>query len=306
MKLTSLVIVSVLLLFTGTGCLKDKGFDDNKYGLNHPEDSPVGVGFAQALNKINVTSINNEDTAQTMLVALTNLLSDEPADQDIHVTIEQDPTVVTAYNTADDNNDGVFDNVPLAAMPASAYTIKSLSVVIPKGQRTVFLSLTIPKAKSTLDLTKTYGFGFRIASVQEQGITISSNLRRTLVGVAIKNKYDGVYSMKGYSLRAGDPAKTGNFTGEEMTLVTAGADIVDFADLQVWADHTGVGIGEPKLDINPATNKVTITSSGGATNAPGYDSRYDPATKTFYISFTWGGGPLSRLATDTLTYLRPR
>jgi len=54
------------------------------------------------------------------------------------------------------------------------------------------------------------------------------------------------------------------------------------------------------------SNNVTITSAGGAYNNPGYTSVYDPGTKTFFISFTWGAGPSSRLSTDTLSYLGPR
>lgn len=297
MKKISFVLLSAVVLFAEAGCLKDKEFEDNKYGANRPEDSPVGVGFPQAPNKINASSINSVNTPQTMQIALVNLLSDEPAQQDIHVTLVSDPSLINEYNSANDPD--------LATMPLSGYSLSSLVVTIPKGQRTGTITLTIPNA-TQLDLTKTYAFGFKIASVQEPGITIASNLNRILVGIAIKNKYDGVYSMKGYTLRAGDAVLTGNFTDEEMELVTAGANTVDFGSLQVWANHSGVGIGNPKLDINPTTNKVTISSSGGASNLPGYDSRYDPASKTFYIGFTWGAGPASRAAIDTLTYLKPR
>ena len=42
------------------------------------------------------------------------------------------------------------------------------------------------------------------------------------------------------------------------------------------------------------------------TDAPSYTNRYDPATKTIYAAFTWGAGSASRLALDTLKYLRPQ
>ncbi len=41
-------------------------------------------------------------------------------------------------------------------------------------------------------------------------------------------------------------------------------------------------------------------------NEPTYNNHYDPATKTFYISFLWGTFPNNRAATDTLTFNRPR
>ncbi|WP_165957983.1 hypothetical protein [Segetibacter sp. 3557_3] len=36
---------------------------------------------------------------------------------------------------------------------------------------------------------------------------------------------------------------------------------------------------------------------------PTYDSRYDPATESFYVKYGWSG---DRVATDTFTYCGPR
>ena len=120
-----------------------------------------------------------------------------------------------------------------------------------------------------------------------------------------KNKWDGVYEMSGSTLRAGDAARTGTFTPIEMPLATSAANEVTFGKLQVWADNSGVGIGNPVLTIN-ADNSVDVSSDGGAYNVPGSPNYYDPATKTFYLDFTWGAGPTRRRATDVLVYLRPR
>lgn len=283
---------------TVLSCNKDKDFDNYKYGVNDPGSSPIGVGFPQGQNKVNTTSINNVSTSQEFSIALVNLLSDEAATQDVHVTLEADPTLITAYNT---NN-----NPDLIPLPTAAYTISTLVVTIPKGQRTGTLKLVIPSASTTLDITKGYALGFKIKSIQEPDVRIAQNFSSILVGIAIKNQFDGVYSLKGYSLRAGDAAKTGNFSGAEIGLITAGVASNTFSKLQIWADGTGVSIGEPTLTVDAVTNKVTVTSSGGAANLPGYDSRYDPATKTYFVGFTWGGGPTQRVAIDTLTYVRPR
>jgi hypothetical protein len=280
------------------GCIKDKDFEANKYGVSNPGGSPVGVGFPQAVNDINTSSIENVATPQTLQVALVNLLSDAPAEQDIHVTIALNPALISEYNIAHEDS--------LLVLPANAFSIPSMTVVIPKGQRTATFTLNILNASGNLDLTRGYALGLEIKSVQEPGITIAGNLKNILLGIAIKNQYDGIYSMRGYTLRAGFAEQTGNFSGAEMTLVTAGVTTVDFLRLQIWADGSGVGIGNPRLTVNPATNKVTITSSGGASNLPGYDSRYDPATRTFFVGFTWGAGPASRVAIDTLVFNRPR
>jgi hypothetical protein len=306
MKKISIAFLSALLVIGGTGCLKDEGFDNNEYGIKHPEDSPVGVGFPQASNKINVTSIENVTTTQTFQVALVNLLSDEPAEQDIHVTLVADPSVVAAYNAVDENRDGIPDNPQLAVMPTNAYSIPSMVVTIPKGSRTATLPLTINNAKTNLDITKTYGFGFRIASVQEGGVTIASNLNKILVGIAIKNQWDGHYEINGYHIRGGDPSLTGP-VHVERDLVTAGATTVAWEGSVPWGGPSQLPAGyEPIITVNESTNKVTVTSANGlVTQDNTYDNRWDPATKTFYIRWLYPAGA-QRLFTDTLKYLRPR
>jgi hypothetical protein len=127
-----------------------------------------------------------------------------------------------------------------------------------------------------------------------------------LLSLSLRNQWDGIYSLHGESFRAGDPVKTGPFTPTQMALITENISSVVFERLQVWADDTEVGIGNPVLSINESTNELTVSSSGGAINTPGYPSRYDPASGTFYISFTWGSGPTERMATDTLVFLGER
>lgn len=288
----------LLTMIGMTSCLKDKDYENYKYGSYGAGNSKAGVGFPESENIINNISLENIGTEQEFEIALINLLSAGSASTDIIITVEQDPSLLDEYNDA---NDG--DLVPL---PDGSYEFDSMEVIIPRGERTVQMRLNFPDALNTLDLTKNYGLGLKISSVNPSGIVIAENQRRILIGINIKNQYDGIYDMRGYSLRAGDPAKTGNFSGVEMSLLTAGLHVLDFGALQNWSDLTGVAIGEPRITVNPVTNKVTITSSGGAVNLPGYDSRYDPATRTFYLGFTWGGGPASRVAIDTLQYMRTR
>ncbi len=288
----------LLTMIGMTSCLKDKDYENYKYGSYGAGNSKAGIGFPESENIINNIALENIDTEQEFEVALINLLSASPATTDIRITVETDLSVIEEYN---DVNEG--DLVPL---PNGSYFFETVELTIPKGSRTVQMNLKFADAFNRLDLTKNYGLGLKISTVDPSGIVISENRRRLLIGVNIKNQYDGVYDMKGYTLREGDPGKTGNFAGVEMSLLTAGLHVLDFGALQNWADLTGVGIGEPRITVNPITNKVTITSSGRAVNLPGYDSRYDPATRTFYLGFTWGGGPSSRVAIDTLQFLRTR
>ena len=216
------------------------------------------------------------------------------APTDITVNLVLDDAALTTYNS----EDGVSYVIP----PASAYRLPS-TVVIKAGTQLTQVQATVIRS-ADYDFSQSYGLPIKIASAST-GV-ISTNLSTSIYSFGVRNQYDGHYSLKGYTLRSGDAAKTGNFTDAGgMDLVTVGSNSLTFADLQPWADLTGVGIGNPVVAVNP-DNSVTINSSGGAKNNPGYTSVYDPGTKTFYISFTWGAGPSARLATDTLTYISAR
>lgn len=304
MRTPVLIIFVSILLIGVSGCLKDKGFDSHEYGIKSPDESAVGIGFPESQNKINVTAIENENTAQTIQVALVNLLSDVPATQDLHVRLTLNPSLIDAYNA---NN-----NPDVLPLPEDAHTIPSMVVVIKKGERTGKLTITIPDAKNELDITKTYALGFTISGIDESGNTIAENLKNILVGVAIKNKWDGVYEIVGYAIRGGDPSLTGPFGPVEREFVTGGATTVKWAGTHPWGRPGSILAAgyEPIFTVDETTNKVTVTSSNGLVrNDDSYDSRYDPATKTFYAQWTYGAGPTgpsARRFTDTAVYVKPR
>lgn len=213
---------------------------------------------------------------------------------DITVTLALDESALATYNTQ--------DNVAYEIPPASAYRLPA-TVVIKKGTNLTQLKATVIRS-SDFDFTKSYGLPIRITGAST-GV-VSANLNTSIYSFGVRNGFDGHYSMKGYSLRSGDGVKTGNFTySKGMDLVTVGSNAVTFGDYQVWADLTAVGIGYPIL-TTAGDNTVTIFSSGGAYNLPGYTSVYDPTTKTFYVGFTWGAGPSSRVAVDTMVYVSER
>jgi hypothetical protein len=219
----------------------------------------------------------------------------EKAGSDITVKLGVDQEALDLYNT----QNGSHYEVP----PASVFSFPE-TVVIKQGSNIAQVKAVVTRS-ADYDFSAAYALPLKIVSASAG--TISANFGKAVFSFGVRNSYDGHYSLKGYSLRAGDAAKTGNFVYDPgMDLATVGATTVQFGALQVWADKTGVGIGNPILTVNPADGKVTISSSGGAYNAPGYDSRYDATTKTFYISFAWGAGPSARLATDTMTYVGER
>lgn len=268
------VLIPLLLL---TACIKDKGIENNEYGLKEPENSPVGIGFPQAANSVNVTSIELLNTAQTINVALVNLLSDEPAEKDIHVTLEVNQALVTAYNTANPSS-------ALEMLDPSSYTIASKTVVIPKGSRTATLALNIPNS-SGLDASERYGIGFTIASVAEQDVRIAENMRNVVFALTVRNSYEADYEI--VVDLTGHPSASGHYE-ETGTFATVDANTVDapLAVAQIFAAASRIAIR-----IN-ANNTLTITSNATTINptdpAKNY---YDPGTRTFHFDYTWGAGP---------------
>lgn len=300
-KITGLLAAAVFF----AGCLKDKDYEDGKIqslrSLGDQKVVSIGLTAASTDNHL-VLVFDNVDKDTSFELVPIQLPS--RATEDVKVSVTLNPALIGDYNGLNGTvHDVAPDNIYTILNPADT---SGYIVTIPKGSYTGYLSLKINPRSF---LGNDYAIGFQISKVPA-GYLISSNLGSGVAAVAIKNDWDGIYSYKGYSLRGGDASLTGNFSGKEMSLITAGATSLSFGSLAVWGDGNSlIGIGNPVLEIDNSGTPpypVNITSSGGAINAPGYNSRYDPDTKTFYISFTWGGGPSSRLSTDTLTYLRPR
>jgi len=190
-------------------------------------------------------------------------------------------------------------------------TPKPYSVTIPAGQNMGYFTIKVKPLSIRKDSVYKSQFidvvAYKISKVPS-GSIISNGRSSVVYPVsADKNKYDGKYSIRGYILRSGDPAKTGVINPFTRGLVTIDSVTTKFDDLQLWADGAKVAIGNPIIKVNP-DNSVDVSSDGTtvAYNAPGFNSKYDPSTRNFYIYFTWGAGPTSRLCKDTLTYIGPR
>ncbi len=295
MKKITIKVLPVLIGIIGlTSCLKDAPSFNPDNSNNVVEFGNTGavqhygdqIGFISDLG-----SLAEGDTA-TFNINL-SYSGAKTAGQDITVTLDVDQTLLN----------GTSHVMP----PAELYSFPK-TAVIKKGEQVTQLKVTI-KRTAAFDFTVNYALPLKIAAVSNS-TPISGNFGTALYAFALRNQFDGVYQMKGFALRGGDANLTGNFKPIEMGLKTLGATSVQFSDLQVWGNGSGVGVGNPVIavDYKPgaSTYDVAMSSSGGIYNAPGYTSHYDVASKTFYISFSWGAGPSARLATDTLTYLRAR
>lgn len=288
-------LAAMLCMLSLSSCLKNKNeqpdFSATTPVVEIPVGSPVGDGGINSLT----TSLIQQD-AQSEYIYYINYAAANTKSTDIKVTLSVDPALLATYNAAHASDPA------LTIVPSSAF-IMPVTITIPANQRRVQVPV---KFISTL-LDPAISYGLPVTIKDASGEVISKNFGSVMIKVAVRNKYDGKYTLKGYIFREGDPVLSGNFKGITKDLTSNGSSAVDFS--QVWSSGAAVGgIDGLTINVNPATNKVTMKSTANPTlvNDPAYDSRYDPATKTFYISFKWGASPASRAATDTLTYVSPR
>ena len=306
-KLTAFILlVGVTSL---SSCLKDSRFVDFTAVGTLVELPVASVGLFTPI------ALPIQNTPQSFKVPV-NVAAPKALGSPLTVTLLVDVAALKAYNDKTEaaykadslayENDatGTVDEPAPPALyqllPSSYYTLDNLKVTVPANQHLGYLTVTLPNT-GLLDPSAAYVLPITIADASGQKI---SQYKTVFYNVQAKNKYDGIYTIKGTVLRAGDDVLSGHIkAGVTRELATISGNAVSFS--QVWADGSGVGgINGTSITVNPATNKVTMASSTNPAlvNLPSYDNRYDPATKTFYISFYWGNGPTHRAATDTLVY----
>ena len=168
------------------------------------------------------------------------------------------------------------------------------------------------------------GLGFQLASANN-GAVLSDDQNQVAVEIGSKNQWDGVYRVRYRLFHPTNPAITGIGTIPEWEFPSSGPTSIDwdFATvfinfstngLTYFGDATGPSL-QVRINVNP-DNTVSLTNIGSQAIPlafpplvvpTGVTNRYDPATKTFYIAYTWTpAGSGTREKYDTLTYLRPR
>jgi hypothetical protein len=307
MRKITLAFLPALLLVALSGCLKDKDFENDKYGIRIDENK--GVAFTQSSKSPVVVGINSQSTSLTVDGPLLALESGEAIGSPVTVTVQINQQLVT--------------DAGLIPLQMTDFSINSLTVTIPAGQKVSdALKITIPNS-GLLDPNQSYGIGFTITSV-DNGYKIAANQKNVVIAFNIKNKYDGVYLLKGKHNRS--PYL---FPYElEVEMITAGPTSVAYFLPDPAVNDYGHPIGTasgwshygntlaPVLTFDGTTNQITgVHNGGGATplflhTGPGINNYYDPLTKTIYAHFYYvtGAGQdfTNRGWSDTLTYIGPR
>lgn len=249
-------------------------FTDNASNPNGIPDTASGKYAGYQLLNVDLVS-----TPQTLEVA--DLRRDVPNSDELNkkmtIIIQNDPGAVTDYDSE------------LLPMPVDAYVPDAsnplsggnYTIVLQPGEFAKVLKLTIPDI-TVLDLTKRYGFGFTITTIDSSAAGdanghISVMQKRLVVEVGTKNKWDGIYRLFGGFSRSDQPGFLGvtlSPTGyyQPYYLVTQGSASVDpcintasglantqmiyNAGTSVYTYFTGVA---PRLNIDKTTNAVTVT-----------------------------------------------
>ena len=164
-----------------------------------------------------------------------------------------------------------------------------------------------------LDPKLKYALSFTIGNTG--GATVTAGPQKSItVLFTILNKYDGMYSFEPVSqfnrytggvLNTGD-ALMGSLVGlPNRAFTTIDGNTLTWTPL--WATGGGVGgVNDFRLYVDPVTNLTTMSALGNATlqNITGKPNYYDPATRTFYLNFQWGGGSAGAAGRDMSAVLK--
>jgi hypothetical protein len=272
---SSLLLSGLVMVIVGTGCLKDKYFDEGKAGTDIDKSNkileimgPIVGSYGQILD------FSLSDTTVNMVTL--NLAADQPSSEDIKVTLAVDPAVITEYNARTGEN---FD-----PLPASKFSFSTLEVTIPKGEREAVLQGTILDP-SFLETGK-FALGVKIVSSSSPSVKVSGNYGKQVVALRVKNKYHGLYHATGVFTH---PTAGPRPIDEDKELATVEPNSV----LANLGDLGGAGY-QMVLAVQP-DNTVTITKSG-ATPSIQYlgPNFYDPVNKAFNLHYSYtpaGGAP---------------
>lgn len=288
MKTIFKITLLVLIGFSFSACLKDEPITDYTENAIKPVIL-IPNGNFPAVQSVNPIALDFKSTAQTVDL-YARVSWSKPLDKDITVTFAKDPSIIAAYNTKFGTH--------YEELPAAAYKLPALSVVIPAGQQEIKVPIELFADK--IDLTKSNMIAFRLTDASGQ--TIASNFRQIVFPVLVKNLYEGNYAVTGYFYHPSSPRAI-NAT-KYLSTVSGTRSEGQVGDLGGWGfrfnvapsvtgwESAGSTPAAPQAGFlsadNPAGNG-TYPGPGGFTSAA-FPNTYDAATKTFKFHYGYGSG----------------
>jgi len=224
----------------------------------------------------------------------------KPLGKAVEVTFEKKPSLIADFNAKFGTN--------YAELNSDAYSIPTYKVTIPADQNEAYIPIKIFTDKVSL----TQENMLAITMTDASGEVIASNFKNIVFPIGVKNKWDGVYSLRkkqlgwaAYGIDDGGVYDYPSVGGKSIGLVTAGATSVSIYNYYRGGDNllpgfttgggaTAFGAATPKFTFDAATNALTSVVNTTPDDGRGRfillnpavtNSRYDPATKTIYAAY---------------------
>jgi hypothetical protein len=290
-----------LLLFSS--CKQDKIFGDTVPNTERP--------IVEFSDPYGFKSIAMDYSSNEIVLDITDLrfMIRTDAQRNATAKIRIDPTVVSEYNG---QNGTSYTPVPITKVALVSDTF-SLSPT----ERSKRVSVRI---KPSDVATGENAIG--IAIVESNGAEVSRIAGKLVISVSVKNKYDGVYHLKGFYTRTDNPAINGPFEAD-VEMITTGINSVAmyYSDAGGFAQPF-VNAGSPAFFTNVAPevffnatdqassiNNYTGDPAAGPfmTLVAGANSRYvGGTTPVIYLKYYYNTIPTNRIFADTLIYTGSR
>lgn len=311
----SLLLLILLLSVAATSCLKDKGFEDGEYGAVRDTEGGEFITIPRGSRAFNTLGLESRTGSQTINLFAVSYDYVDPAPSDITATLAVNNNLVKAADST------------VTVLPATSYSVPSNTVTVAAGKR-ISNELAISLNTSTLDPTKKYGIGFTLTGVSKEGVAIPANLKNVVYVFTIKNRFDGMYTLRSKmdipSDRSADWLRTPFTYPYDISLVTTGPLSVEWINPLYGTEGyrplmapgaSGYGATRPAFVFDEANKLVSVSnvfpnpSNGRAfeINSSVTTSRYDPATKTIYASYIMTQPSFQPITIyDTLTFKSAR
>lgn len=285
-------VLSLAILLGFTSCLNDDNIDDQEYGLINLNAKKIIEIPSSASHEKSLTLLPNGTIDVTL--GEVRLAAENPSSEDIVITLSTDPTGIFTEDEA------IF---PLDQIEVPA------TVTIPKGERSV--PLVVKVNTDYLQGNPQY-FPVTIKSVDKSGYTISGNFATLKVNAKVKHKYQGRYVLTGTLSDVASPTLIHPAAPYEdaykepytVQLQTKNGQTLMFFDEILWGDYvyplattaggwSGFGSFCPMFTFDDDDNIIAVTNYHGqpASNTrsaeidPSGINKYDPATKSFSVSY---------------------
>ncbi len=274
LKLLTVFVFSVAL----TSCLKDEKYALDPSGSHNVVEfynvtAPFSAYTAKYVEYIPKT-FENVPTDEFM-IGVNWAGPEDFATTDIIVTIAPAPEAAT--------------DAGYVQLDPSLYSMPT-TVTIKKGEKFALIPVSVKPSAFNGDLPN--ALAVKITNTSH-GV-ISGNVGIAIFSLPVKNPWDGKYTYQSAPTQTLMPNWTAN-----IELRTINATRVRMAPGLV-----GYYSNQVDLVVDRVTNQVTVEMTTLLPIATDPSSHYDPATKTFHLKWTSGGG--NRYFEETLTYTGPR